>query len=88
MVWLDAGILVRDTSHLAAHVEQGFRYVAADAPPALPAASYETDKPLSAFLEHHYGDDYFGVPNFMRVLADLAIQAMAGKPARRALDLG
>jgi len=66
----------------------GFRYVVGDAPPPPPAAAYETDRELAALLEQHYGDDYFGVANFMRTLAELAIRAMGGRPARRALDLG
>ena len=66
----------------------GFRYVVA-AMPTLPATSvYETDKQLSEYAEFHYGDEYYGVPNFPKALAQLAIQAMGDKPAAQALDLG
>jgi len=66
----------------------GFRYVVAAAP-SLPSSSvYETDKQLSEYAEFHYGDEYFGVPNFPKTLAQLAIQAMGNKPAVHALDLG
>ena len=66
----------------------GFRYVVA-APPAMPASSiYETDKQLSEYAEFHYGDEYFGVPNFPKALAMLAIKALGDKPAMHALDLG
>jgi 5-histidylcysteine sulfoxide synthase/putative 4-mercaptohistidine N1-methyltranferase len=66
----------------------GFRYVVA-ATPTVPATSiYETDKQLSEYAEFHYGDEYFGVPNFPKALAQLAIQSMGNKPAGRALDLG
>ena len=30
----------------------------------MPASQYETDKLLSEYAEFHYGDSYFGVPNF------------------------
>jgi putative 4-mercaptohistidine N1-methyltranferase len=66
----------------------GFRYVVSDAPAAVPTSHYEADKLLSEYAEFHYGDEYFGVPNFSEALAQLAIRAMANKPARRALDLG
>ncbi|WP_428827075.1 5-histidylcysteine sulfoxide synthase [Azonexus sp. IMCC34842] len=66
----------------------GFRYVVADAPASQPASHYETDRLISEYIEFHYGDEYFAVPNFPRALARLAIEAMAGKPAGKALDLG
>jgi 5-histidylcysteine sulfoxide synthase/putative 4-mercaptohistidine N1-methyltranferase len=66
----------------------GFRYVVADAPAAKPGSHYETDKLLSEYAEFHYGDSYFGVPNFPAALAEMAIAAMGDKPAGKALDLG
>jgi putative 4-mercaptohistidine N1-methyltranferase len=66
----------------------GFRYVVADAPVIPVCSSYETDKLLSEYAEFHYGDEYFGVPNFPKALAQLAIGAMGGRPAKRALDIG
>lgn len=66
----------------------GFRYVVADALASVPASHYETDKLISEYAEFHYGDNYFGVENFTKALADIAIKAAAGKPAHRALDLG
>ncbi|MDE2120457.1 MAG: 5-histidylcysteine sulfoxide synthase [Betaproteobacteria bacterium] len=66
----------------------GFRYVVGDKPPAPAASMYETDALVSQYCEFHWGADYFGVPNFPRELARLAIDAMAGHPMRRALDLG
>lgn len=66
----------------------GFRYVVSDAPAAVPTSHYEADKLLSEYAEFHYGDQYFGVPNFSAALAQLAVRAMGDKPARRALDLG
>src|SRR5687768_2886336 len=66
----------------------GFRYVVAAAPAIQHGSHYETDKLLSEYAEFHYGDTYFGVPNFPKALAELAIAAMGDKPARKALDLG
>ncbi len=66
----------------------GFRYVVADAPANQPASHYETDRLISEYIEFHYGDEYFGVANFPRALAQIAIAAMAGRPAGKALDLG
>jgi 5-histidylcysteine sulfoxide synthase/putative 4-mercaptohistidine N1-methyltranferase len=66
----------------------GFRYVVGEMPKAPPASHYENDKLLSEYAEFHYGDSYFGVPNFPAELARLAILAMGEKPAGKALDLG
>ncbi len=66
----------------------GFRYVAANAPVVQQGSHYETDKLLTEYAEFHYGDTYFGVPNFPLALAELAIAAMGEKPAHKALDLG
>ncbi|HET6587206.1 MAG TPA: putative 4-mercaptohistidine N1-methyltransferase, partial [Oleiagrimonas sp.] len=65
----------------------GFRYVIADNPP-VPTSQYETDKLLSEYAEFHYGAEYFGVPNFPRALADLAVRALGDGPRHRALDIG
>jgi 5-histidylcysteine sulfoxide synthase/putative 4-mercaptohistidine N1-methyltranferase len=66
----------------------GFRYVVADALASVPASHYETDKLISEYAEFHYGDNFFGVANFTKSLADIAISAMKDRPARKALDLG
>ena len=66
----------------------GFRYVVADAPATQPASHYETDRLISEYIEFHYGDEYFGVANFPKTLAQLAIETMGDKPAGKALDLG
>ncbi len=66
----------------------GFRYVVSDHAPATPNVYYESDKQLAEYAEFHYGDEYFGVANFPKALASLAIEAMGDKPARNAMDLG
>ena len=52
------------------------------------ASHYESDKQLSEYAEFHYGDTYYGVPNFPKALSELAIQSLQSKPAKTALDLG
>ncbi len=66
----------------------GFRYVTGTDIPVTAAAVYETDKQLSEYAEFHYGDEYYGVANFPKTLAQLAIDALGDKPKLRALDLG
>jgi 5-histidylcysteine sulfoxide synthase/putative 4-mercaptohistidine N1-methyltranferase len=66
----------------------GFRYVVSDTPATAPNVYYESDKQLSEYAEFHYGDEYYGVANFPKTLAQIAVAAMAGKPMRKALDLG
>jgi len=66
----------------------GFRYVVSGDVKPLPSSHYETDKLLSEYAEFHYGDEYFGVPNFSKALAELAIKTLGDKPKHKALDLG
>lgn len=72
----------------------GFRYVEAGPSPYAARVEqstrnlYETDRLLAQYCEFHYGPEYFGVPNFPRVCAELCLHYMAGRPRRRALDLG
>ncbi|MFV5215507.1 5-histidylcysteine sulfoxide synthase [Azonexus caeni] len=69
----------------------GFRYVATEMPVTNPVSAYETDAMVSQYAEFHYGDSAFGVPNFPRAMAELAIAAHRrhGNGAQaRALDLG
>ena len=70
----------------------GFRYVVSGDITPVPSSHYETDKLLSEYAEFHYGDNYFGVENFSKALADLAIQTLAANQLdqlkHKALDLG
>ncbi len=66
----------------------GFRYVEGEAASLHVSSNYETDRLLSEYAEFHYGEEYFGVANFPKALAKIAIDAMGGKLSRRALDLG
>lgn len=66
----------------------GFRYVQAEEIKPVPPSHYETDKLLSEYAEFHYGDSYFGVPNFSRELTQIAVAAVGSGHKRAALDLG
>jgi 5-histidylcysteine sulfoxide synthase/putative 4-mercaptohistidine N1-methyltranferase len=66
----------------------GFRYCVSNAPSVAVTSHYETDKLLSEYAEFHYGEEYFGVANFSKTLAELAIKVMADRPHAKALDLG
>jgi 5-histidylcysteine sulfoxide synthase/putative 4-mercaptohistidine N1-methyltranferase len=90
--WISSG----DEARLAAryafrrHFFQhaGFRYVVAETPAPHAASHYETDELMGQYAEFHFGDSYYGVPNFPATLAALAVEAMGGHPKHRALDLG
>jgi len=94
--WISTGNETRRSARYAfrRHFFQhaGFRYVVGESiavsDSVMPASHYETDKLLSEYAEFHYGDTHFGVANFPKALADLAIRAMGTRPARQALDLG
>lgn len=72
----------------------GFRPIETDADVVLREDIYETDDLVSQYCEFHYGEEYFGVGNFPKAAAELAVEAMqALNTARnisrcRALDLG
>ncbi|MES2675883.1 MAG: 5-histidylcysteine sulfoxide synthase [Pseudomonadota bacterium] len=66
----------------------GFRYVVSEDVKPVPGSHYETDKLLSEYAEFHYGDEYFGVPNFSRNLIAVALSVLVDRPKRKALDLG
>lgn len=93
--WISTGNEARAASRYAfrRHFFQhaGFRYIVGDAPSAPPASVYETDALLSQYAEFHYGDEVFGVPNFPRALAEIALDAhrrFGNGCFLRALDLG
>ncbi len=90
--WISCGNETRRSARYAfrRHFFQyaGFRYVVGKAGATVVASNYETDRLLSEYAEFHYGDEYYGVANFPKSLADIAISAMGDKPALRALDLG
>ncbi|MCB0393133.1 MAG: 5-histidylcysteine sulfoxide synthase [Bdellovibrionales bacterium] len=67
----------------------GFRYVKSDNPIAINENPYETDTLLSQYCEFHYGDEFFGVPNFPKACIEESAKYFDRLPARKkALDLG
>lgn len=66
----------------------GFRYVQSDADINQQFNSYETDELIAQYLEFHYGDEYFGVPNFPRACIDFIVPLIDDSHRHRALDLG
>jgi len=66
----------------------GFRYVVGEAPRAPQVSRYEDDALLAQYAEFHFGQTYFDVPNFPKAVAEIALEAMRGKPLNRALDIG
>jgi 5-histidylcysteine sulfoxide synthase/putative 4-mercaptohistidine N1-methyltranferase len=66
----------------------GFRYVVSDRPVKKEFDMYETDELVAQYCEFHYGDACFGVPNFPKAIAQLALDAVKGGPTGRALDIG
>lgn len=66
----------------------GFRYISSKARVEAPDSHYETDQLMAEYAEFHYGDSYFGVPNFPKALVDHLLPWLEGRPKRKALDLG
>jgi len=66
----------------------GFRYVDAQGEAQSPNSVYESDLAVSEYIEFHYGDEYFDVPNFAKKMAEIAISFSAGTAQSRALDIG
>ena len=93
--WISCGNQSRRASRYAfrRHFFQhaGFRTVVSDTPPPRPASAYETDTLVAQYCEFHYGDEAFGVPNFPKALAELAVEAHGrhgNGRFERALDMG
>ncbi|SFR63750.1 5-histidylcysteine sulfoxide synthase [Thiomicrospira sp. ALE5] len=75
--WISTGNEINGSSRYAfrRHFFQhaGFRYIASDAPVQKEFSTYETDSAVAQYCEFHFGDEYFGVANFAKAYADLAI---------------
>jgi 5-histidylcysteine sulfoxide synthase/putative 4-mercaptohistidine N1-methyltranferase len=66
----------------------GFRYIESEHKVDIGEDIYESDALISQYCEFHYGQDYFGVPNFMAAAAEICRELTAGRTIARALDLG
>ena len=90
--WISTGnYAIRDARYaFRRHFYQhsGLRYVAAK-PVSEPRMNvYETDAMVAQYIEFHYGEDYFNVPNFpVACIAEIE-KHLNGKQVDRALDIG
>ncbi|KPK44305.1 MAG: SAM-dependent methyltransferase [Phycisphaerae bacterium SG8_4] len=66
----------------------GFRYVESAKQVSVAVDTYEMDDSIARYCEFHYGQAYFGVPNFPTALAEICLQLTRDRPRRKALDLG
>ncbi|MFH7563758.1 MULTISPECIES: 5-histidylcysteine sulfoxide synthase [Oceanimonas] len=68
----------------------GFRYLESDNPevPVEPVNTYETDELVAQYLEFHYGDSYFGVPNYPLACVNALLERLPELNRGKALDLG
>lgn len=69
----------------------GFRYVQAEplSDVHVKKNSYETDEQVSQYLEFHYGEEYFQVPNFPKACVKQLLKNTPDlKSRKKALDLG
>lgn len=66
----------------------GMRYVEAGPIPEIKMNIYERDEAVSQYIEFHYGDEYFNVPNFPVACIEHSMNAAIGIEHGKALDLG
>ena len=66
----------------------GFRYIESSQSVNQEFNTYETDELISQYLEFHYGDEYFGVPNFPKACIDTIFDTVKELKLERAFDLG
>ncbi|MFP2769565.1 5-histidylcysteine sulfoxide synthase [Oceanisphaera sp. KMM 10153] len=68
----------------------GFRYLESDCEevPVEPVNTYETDALVAQYLEFHYGDSYFDVPNYPVACVQALLTQTPSLYRGKALDLG
>ena len=92
--WISTGNLATKYARYAfrRHFFQhaGFRYVKSQSPeaPVDKINIYETDVLAAQYLEFHFGNEYFGVPNFPVACINKSMEFVAKQSRQRALDLG
>ncbi|MEJ2417264.1 MAG: 5-histidylcysteine sulfoxide synthase [Exilibacterium sp.] len=90
--WISTGnYAIRDSRyafrrHFFQHA--GIRYVQAKPLPTPKIGVYESDEMVSQYIEFHYGESHFGVPNFPVACARKCIRQIEDLPTKRALDIG
>lgn len=96
--WISSGNEINRHSRYAfrRHFFQhaGFRYVESAQSVQTHFSTYETDQAVAQYCEFHYGDGYFGVENFAKQTANLAIDFIsqdadfAAKDNLKVLEVG
>lgn len=66
----------------------GMRYIEAQPLPETKMNLYEMDEAVSQYIEFHYGEEYFNVPNFPVSCIRHCISSSQGLPRAKALDIG
>ncbi len=66
----------------------GFRYIQAKPLPEHRMNVYEKDEMVAQYIEFHYGESYFGVPNFPVACIAEVSKHLPGRKTQRALDIG
>lgn len=66
----------------------GFRYVQSSHEEKIETTAYTTDHMISQYCHFGWGENILGVENYPARCAALALEAMQGKPKKRALDVG
>ena len=66
----------------------GFRYIESSKVIDQTFNRYETDEFISQYLEFHYGDEYFSVPNFPKACVDKIFELTGDQTFERAFDIG
>ncbi len=66
----------------------GFRYVQSSYKENLSVNIYESDEQVSQYCHFGWGKSYFGIDNFPKVCAKVAMQYMQHRSTKRALDVG
>lgn len=78
--WISTGNEINGHSRYAfrRHFFQhaGFRYIESAAEVQTEFSTYETDASVAKACEFHYGNHYFGMSNFAKTIAELAIEAV------------
>lgn len=90
--WMSTGnYAIRDARYaFRRHFYQhsGLRYVEAGPLPEITMNVYEKDDMVAQYIEFHYGETYFGVPNFPVACIAEAMSHAGSRKRERALDIG
>ena len=66
----------------------GLRYVEGNELPKPEMNMYEADNIVSQYIEFHYGEEYYSVPNFPVACIEAVRGHLSGQKTERALDIG